>query len=267
MDFIVRRSDLLVVGLAILGSACGPSPAAPTAPPAVSLQGLGSSSGENVAYASRAVAAPEGFVPKFRVDPGPGDDGVIRGDETIEVEFDLCGSSNADGKTHFLFDWSFDHVADVVGSGEACRQTHTYRVQASVQGGKEQTLRTNVCVTSGDPRSGGPDVFFSCREYTIGLKAAPGQPTVQDACGVFFSGGYTICVNPASRIIRQDAGNDGSFEQTWILNHDTNPGAGVCPAGTIYNTEIAIQQFIEPAFYAWILDLGFGHYNDLCIFI
>ncbi len=258
---------------ALLLSACGSgssSPSAPTSPakapvvaaPVVSpTRGIAlgvASTPTGDPYVESAATAPGGFVPKFRVDPHPGDDGVIRGDSSIQVEFDLCGSSNLDGKTHFLFDWNFDHVADVIGTGSACKQTHTYRAPATAQGQAQKTLRTNVCVTSGDPRGAAGDVFFSCRQYTIGL-TAPRQSN--EICGIFFGGAFTECVDVQARIIRQDGGNDGSFELVAQISTDTNVGTAECASAV---SEVADFEFDEPSFYAFMLGLGFEPGNDFC---
>ncbi len=254
------------LGLALTVSACGggsPTPVAPSAPApaaaAVPVLSRGPGAGGVATtpvgdpYAEGSAAAPEGFVPKFRVDPHPGDDGVIRGDDTVTVEFDLCGSSNVDGKTHFLFDWTFDHVADVVGSDSACKQSHTYRARGDA---KEQTQRTNVCVTSGDPHGAAGDVFFSCRQYTVALRKAPQRTEV---CGIFFGGDYTECLDVQARILRQDYGNDGSFENAWYISTDTVVGSGSCGGD-----EIANYQFSDPAFYAFMIDHGFEPGNEFC---
>lgn len=260
-----------LVGSVLLLSACGSGPSGPSAPTAVrpsAAIGIGATATPvGDPYVESSSTAPEGFLPKFRVDPNPGEDGVIRGDASLQVEFDLCGSSNTDGKTHFLFDWNFDHVADVIGTDSACKQTHTYRVPAA-DDGQEKTLRTNVCVTSGDPRSA--DAFFSCRQYTIGLTAPRQTAAGTVVCGVFFGGGYTECVDVQARILRQDSGNDGSFETAFHISTDTTVGNnGACAQynGAVYNGEIVDYQFSEPNFYAFMLGLGFHPHNDFCLIL
>jgi hypothetical protein len=84
------------------------------------------------------------------------------------------------------------------------------------------------------------------------------------SCGVFFGGGYTICIK--GRTVLQERGNDGTFEQAWVVVPGTMAGNdGQCPAGTSFHTEIAAQQVAEPAFYTFITGLGFGHFDDLCL--
>jgi hypothetical protein len=218
---------------------------APTAPEAVALRlsvpgtGAGQPSvdaSDEVSYLETQGAYPEGFLPKFRVTPKPGADGVIHGESPLEVEFDLCGSTADAGKTlHFLFDWSFDHVADVVGTGDACHQKHRYRVPESDAKG-EKTLRTNVCVANADPRGDTSGGYISCRQYTISLpipKAAAGRD-----CIVTFGGSYTECLT--GRLLEEDFGNDGSFERSWIIVSDAVPGiGGGCPAGTFYAGDVS----------------------------
>lgn len=117
--------------------------------------------------------APAGFVPSFRVRPRPDEDGVIRGYSPLTVEFDLCNSTPDAGKTlHFFFDWTFDHRPDTAGTGDACRQEHTYRLD---RGSSEaQGFETNVCVVNGDPRGPGREsLYFSCRSYRVALPAPP----------------------------------------------------------------------------------------------
>jgi hypothetical protein len=83
-------------------------------------------------------------------------------------------------------------------------------------------------------------------------------------CGVFFGGGYTICVK--GNYVRQDAGNDGTFEYSWYLVPGVVAGYdGNCPPSTIYQSEINDYVLVEPAFHAWLISLGFGPYNDFCL--
>jgi hypothetical protein len=112
--------------------------------------------------------APEGFKTVIRANPKPSEDGVIHGDSPITVEYDACGSTVEPGKTaHFLYDFEFDHVPDVVGTGDACAQKHTYRIPKDATGAV--VIETNVCVTNGDPNVHDGSTYFSCRTYRIGL--------------------------------------------------------------------------------------------------
>lgn len=114
--------------------------------------------------------APEGFKTAARVDPKPSEDGIIHAESPVSVEFDLCGSTVEPGKTaHYLFDWTYDHVVDVEGTGETCLQKHTFRTPADATG--PVVIETNVCVTNGDPSVHDGSTYFSCRTYRVGLPA------------------------------------------------------------------------------------------------
>lgn len=275
MSFVTRRAAI-AVGFAVLGSACGGSsavaPATPTAPVAVApvvhqvpAGGPGSPTsssavGDDVPYVESAGAYPEGFLPKFRVQPGPDEEGVIHGDSPLTVEFDTCGSTAEAGKTlHFVFDWDYDHQAEIVGTGDACRQTHTYRTAAD---GAARTIRTNVCVVNGDPQAAG--TYVSCRTTTVTLAASSSSAGLPRFCGVFFNGDYTLCLQ--GRNLSQDSGNNGSFEEFWYVNDDGAQGEGACPAGTSFSgSEVGNYEISEPAFYAFMLSHGFTGTNDFCV--
>jgi hypothetical protein len=141
---------------------------------------------------SSAGDPPLGFEPSFRVRPRPDEEGVVHGYSPLTVEFDMCKSKADEGKTlHFLFDWTFNHTPDVAGTGEACRQEHTYRLSRG--SAFAQTFETNMCVVNGDPR--GPDrpsLYFSCRSYRIALPAPPERKPTTACAGTVFDPGNGI---------------------------------------------------------------------------
>lgn len=262
---------VVVAGLALAIAACGgggamPSaPSVPVAPPAASEPGgpghaatLAPTPADEVAYAESAGVHPDGFEPKFRVTPRAGQDGVIRGTSPLAVTFDLCGSTASEGQApQFLFDWDFDHVADVLGTGDVCRQTHRFSVPSG-QGGREQALRANVCVANGDARTRG--TYVSCRSYAI---AIPTPSPFPPGCGLFFDDGFLECLR--GRVLHEDEGNDGSFEQSWFLSLDTTVGEGECPPGSEYDgVEVGDYVEIDPEFYAFMRRHGFEDTNDFC---
>jgi hypothetical protein len=145
-------------------------------------------------------AKPAGFEARLRVDPRPGDDGVIRGDSPLTVNFDLCGSTPGEGSAlTYLFDFDFDDVADAVGTGDACQQHHKYNVHSVPNPGRNVSFRSNVCVVSGDPRNHGPNTYFSCRTFTVGLPVdqVPGKNCIHDLCtqGDAVTYGCDTCAN------------------------------------------------------------------------
>jgi hypothetical protein len=156
--------------------------AAPTAPQLAPTSGVaGAPTARVPMQASSQGVAPEGFRTVIRVDPKPDTDGVIRGNSPLTVEFDACGSTPDAGKTlRFLFDWNFDDIADVVGTGDACHQTHKYNVKAAPDGKGEAILETNVCVVNADPRAHAPGTYYSCRTFRVGLP----RSGARGSCGV-----------------------------------------------------------------------------------
>ncbi len=91
-------------------------------------------------------------------------------------------------------------------------------------------------------------------------------PTATPAtfCGVFFGGGYTICLTGI--FITQDAGNDGSFEESWYIIADNVAGdGGLCPAGTTYSgSEVGNYTLSEANFYNFLVTKGFKDTDDFC---
>jgi hypothetical protein len=206
-----------------------------------------------------AGAYPEGFLPRFRVTPQPGSDGVIRGETPLKLEFDLCGSTPGTGKAlHFLYDWDSNHVADLVGTETACHQTHTYRVPPQEDAKGEKSLRTNVCVVNGDPRENAGGTYFSCRTYTIAIP----RPSALPDCIVSFGGDFKECLD--GRVLHEDEGNDGSFESAWYIAADTTDGeGGVCPVNTEYCCDVSTN-LGQDDFIAFILGHGFKLTDDYC---
>jgi hypothetical protein len=150
--------------LASCGSGERSAPAFPTAPELARATAAIPSAGGVAMPVTSQGAQPAGFKAVLRVDPKPDEDGVIRGSSPLDVDIDACGSQAGEGgELTFLFDWDSDHVADVVGTGDACHQHHRYRVSAAGE------VRTNACVVSGSPNAPGPSTYFSCRSFTFAL--------------------------------------------------------------------------------------------------
>lgn len=98
----------------------------------------------------------------------------------------------------------------------------------------------------------------------------PPHPITQEAslpidCGIFFNGGYTLCVQ--GNYLRQDSGNDGTFEDAWHIMAGTLAGFdGFCPVGSIFSgSEVSHYMVGEPAFYGWLISKGFGPFDDFCV--
>ncbi len=272
MKAVVLGSSVLAVLFLAACNGGAPSPGGPSspgAPPPVtpaSPGGPGTATAapaapdDQIAYLESAGAYPPGFQPKFRVSPGPGVDGVIRGASPLEVEFDLCGSTAEAGKSpRFLFDWDFDHVADAVGGRDACHQVHRFRVPSG-NGGRDQNLRANVCVANGDTR-GDAGTYVSCRSYAL---AIPTPSQFPPGCGLFFGGDFLECLQ--GRVLREDELNDGSFESAWFISTDEVVGdGGECPPDTEYDgVEVGEYREIDLAFYAFLRNHGFEDTNDFC---
>jgi hypothetical protein len=171
------------------GGGDGKAPQSPAAPSA--FAGAGNETA-GIAMASSQGLAPEGFELRMKLDPRPGEDGIIRDGSPVTVDIDLCGSTPDAGKTlHFLFDFDFNDLAEVVGTGDTCHQKHTYRVPKDAT--KDIVLESNVCVTNGDPGVHDGSTYFSCRvvrvalpKPTANLSCETGAPA---GCYPFFLGG------------------------------------------------------------------------------
>lgn len=179
----LRQTSLsaLILGIAACGAGDRSAPSLPTSVQVVPTSGVvapGSSPGISMPVTSQGTK-PAGFDAVFRVDPKPDVQGIIHGDSPLLVEFDLCRSrTEGDKNLSYLYDWDFDHVADVVGTGDDCLMEHRYRRTAAGKG--NELLKTNVCVVSGDPRVHGPGTYFSCRTFRISLPPVRSQ----GACGL-----------------------------------------------------------------------------------
>lgn len=122
-------------------------------------------------------AEPAGFKAVFRVNPKPDTEGIIQGDSPLTVHFDVCSSrTDADKPLSYLYDWDFNHVADVVGTGDACQQEHKYDVRRFPQARGKVLFETNICVVSGDPRVHGPGTHFACRAFKVSLPVPVSEP-------------------------------------------------------------------------------------------
>ena len=89
--------------------------------------------------------------------------------------------------------------------------------------------------------------------------------TPSAVCGIFFNGDYTECLT--GNLLRQDLGNDGSFEISWYIISDNKIGnGGLCPAGTVFSgSEVGNYTFSEPSFYNFMVTNGFKSTDDFCI--
>ncbi len=188
-----RYWGVLSVGVVLAScSGSGGSPQSPAAPAPVT-QGAD----RGIVMESSRGLAPEGFKLAMKVDPKPGLDGIIREGSPVTVEVDLCGSTPDAGKTlHFLYDWDFNDLAEVVGTGDACVQKHTYRVPKDAT--KDLVLESNVCVTNGDPGVHDGSTYFSCRVVRVALpKPASCSSGLAEGCQAFSSvieGGIALSV-------------------------------------------------------------------------
>ena len=166
----------LSLGIAACGAGDGSAPSLPTSPqgaPAPGATAPDSSTEISMPVTSEG-AQPAGFKAVYRVDPKPDTEGIIRGDSPLTVQFDACGSrTDADKTLTYLFDWDFDHRANVVGTGDACQQEHTYNLKKLPDATGNALFETGVCVVSGNPRVHGPETYFSCRTFRISLPVPP----------------------------------------------------------------------------------------------
>lgn len=136
----------------------------PTAPAALAVP---ASPFEIVMESSQGVA-PAGFELVSHTDPKADEGGVIRAESPLTVAFDLCGSTvNDGGHPWFLFDFDFDHVPDVIGKAESCRQTRTYRLRFDAD--QDALIAANFCLANADPSVRKPGTYFSCRSVRIAL--------------------------------------------------------------------------------------------------
>ncbi len=167
-SLIVRVAVLVtVLGIAACGGYDRKVPSSPTAP-SIPDGGL---PGDIVMESSQGLA-PAGFQLVSHTNPKAGEDGVIRAESPITVDFDLCGSTvNEGGRPWFLFDFDFDHVPDVIGRSESCHQTHTYRIPRDAA--QDLVVGANFCFANADPSAHRPGTYFSCRSVKIALPHFP----------------------------------------------------------------------------------------------
>ncbi len=170
-----------MAGLAVAAAACGGSGGADPQLPTAPIGPSGARSDLDFAMESSNGLAPAGFKMVSHVDPKAGEDGVIREGSPVTVTFDLCDSTVDDGgHPWFLFDFDFNHVPDVIGKTESCRQTHTYRIP--VDATRDAIQGANFCFTNADPSKGLKGTYFSCRSVRIGLPDFKGA-----AAGCYFA--------------------------------------------------------------------------------
>ena len=158
-------------GIAACGAGDRSAPLAPSSAQVVRPTGVAPDSSPEISMPVTSEGTkPAGFEAVFRVHPRPDTEGIIRGDSPLTVEFNVCGSrTDADKTLTYLFDWDFDHRANVVGTGDACQQEHTYDTRRRTDAKGNVLFETSVCVVSGNPRVPGPGTYFSCRTFRISL--------------------------------------------------------------------------------------------------
>jgi hypothetical protein len=177
---------IAIYGCAVVLAACGAGDrSAPVGPSPAQVQHTITATPASSPEVSMPVTSegtkPADFKGVFHVDPKPDAEGIIHGESPLGVEFDTCGSrTDADKTLTYLYDWNFDGVADVIGTDATCHQQHNYRAKAG-----DETIRTNVCVVSGNPRVHGPDTYFSCRSYEISVLASKARVCSTDTLGFF----------------------------------------------------------------------------------
>lgn len=170
----------MALTLAACGGSDGVAPQLPTAP----VGPTGARPDPGIVMESSLGLAPAGFKMISHIDPKAGEDGVIRAQSPVTVTFDLCNSTVDDGgHPWFLFDFDFDHVADVIGKADSCQQTHTYRIPLDAT--RDVRLAANVCFANADPSAHKPGTYFSCRSVEIGLPLFAGAPA-----GCYFTGTF-----------------------------------------------------------------------------
>lgn len=170
---ILRRGLVPAVALCLVSCGGGDgSPAAPSAPVAAQTPQAATRTSGAAMPAETSGVKPDGFDASIRVDPKPGEDGVIRGDSPLELTVDMCHSTPGEGAPlTYLADWNFDSFADAAGTGDDCVFTHRFSVPAGATP-SQRSLRANVCVVSGNPNFKGPNTYFSCRAIRLELVPA-----------------------------------------------------------------------------------------------
>lgn len=83
-------------------------------------------------------------------------------------------------------------------------------------------------------------------------------------CIVTFKGGATTCIS--GNILRQDEGNNGSFESRWyIIANSVAGNGGLCPVGSSYTVDVSSYQASQADFYGFVLSHGFKGTDDFCL--
>lgn len=201
----LRPSRALGGVIILLTMACSQSnpshvagPNAGSAPPAVAVIPWGAPA-EAVTIAEGSADEPPGFRAWIMTDPRRNEEGQILGTSPLTVEFDACRSTAGEGQTaYFYFDWDFDHRADVWGTGDACRQEHTYRLKPVDNAKGNETIVTNICVTNGDLKRHDPETYVSCREFTIVMPRIEAGP-VGTSCHSIVTGLGGVCPTQATQ--------------------------------------------------------------------
>lgn len=251
----VRR--VLVGTATILVIACNQNRSEVTGPSAASSTpaALVSSrpSAEPVTIVGGSAVKPEGFQTAIFSDPKRNADGQIIGESPLTVEFDACRSTAGEGGTlHFYFDWDFDHRADVWGTGDACRQVHTYKLQPVENARGNETIVTNICVTTGDLKQHNPETYVSCREFTIVMpRVSAGGGSCHALSGAGFAcptGAAQFCVNggiSATNSAHAQAACETCFGAGACVDSPTSIGGRVWFAGgSLYWYESALFPFV-----------------------
>ncbi len=173
-------------------------PSAGSAPPAAVASPWGVPA-EAVRIVEGSADEPPGFKAWIMTDPRRNEEGQILGSSPLTVEFDACRSTAGEGQTtYFYFDWDFDHRADVWGTGDACRQEHTYKLKPVDNAKGNETIVTNICVTNGDLKKHDPETYVSCREFTIVMPKVAAGP-VGTSCHSIVAGDGGVCPTQATQ--------------------------------------------------------------------
>lgn len=193
---VAAASFLLVACNQNRSDVTGPSAGSATPATATAARVWGNAA-EPVAIVESSADEPEGFRTLILSDPRRNEEGQLVGTSPFTVEFDACRSSAGEGGTlYFYFDWDFDHRADVWGTGDACRQVHTYKTKPVEDARGNEVFETNVCIATGDLRQHDPETYVSCREFTIIL---PRIAVTEQSCHSINAGSGGVCPTGATQ--------------------------------------------------------------------